>query len=33
MAAEGLKVIDRVVEKELKGKINLVKNTWVIPLK
>ena len=33
MAAEGLKVIDRVVEKELKGKINLVKNTWVIPFK
>ena len=33
MAAEGIKVIDRVVEKELKGKINLVKNTWVIPFK
>ena len=33
MAAEGVKVIDRVVEKELKGKINLVKNTWVIPFK
>ena len=33
MAAEGVKVIDRVVEKELKGKINLVKNTWVIPVK
>ena len=33
MAAEGIKVIDRVVEKELKGKINLVKNTWLIPFK
>ena len=33
MAAEGIKVIDRVVEKELKGKIKLVKNTWVIPFK
>ena len=33
MAAEGIKVIDRVVEKELKGKINLVKNTWIIPFK
>ena len=33
MAAEGVKVIDRVVEKELKGKINLVKNTWLIPFK
>lgn len=33
MSSEGIRVIDRVVEKELKGKINLVKNTWVIPLK
>jgi hypothetical protein len=33
MADEGIKVIDRVVEKELKGKINLVKNTWMIPVK
>ena len=33
MAAEGVKVIDRVVEKELNGKINLVKNTWLIPFK
>jgi len=33
MVDEGIKVIDRVVEKELKGKINLVKNTWVIPVK
>jgi len=33
MAAEGIKVIDRVIEKELNGKINLIKNTWLIPVK
>ena len=33
MAAEGIKVVDRVVEEELKGEINLIKNTWLIPVK
>ena len=33
MASEGIRVIDRVIEKEMNGKINLVNNTWLIPIK
>ena len=33
MASEGIRVIDRVVEKEMNGNINLIKNTWSIPIK
>mgnify|MGYP000265118142 CR=1 FL=1 len=33
MASEGIRVIDRVIEKEMNGKINLVNNTWVSPIK
>ncbi len=33
MASEGIRVVDRVVEKEMNGEINLVNNTWLIPIK
>lgn len=33
MANKGIEVIDRVVEEEIKGSINLKENLWYIPLK
>jgi hypothetical protein len=31
MASEGIRVIDRVVEEEMNGRINIDNNTWLIP--
>ena len=33
MASEGIRVIDRVVEEEMNGRINIDNNTWLIPKK
>lgn len=32
MAEKGLKIIDRVVKEEIKGEVDLVNNSWVIPI-
>jgi hypothetical protein len=31
MASEGIRVIDRVVEEEMNGRISIDNNTWLIP--
>jgi hypothetical protein len=31
MAAKGIEVIDRVVEEEMKGEVDLEANVWRIP--
>ena len=33
MASEGIRVIDRVVEEEMNGRVNIDNNTWLIPNK
>ena len=33
MASEGIRVIDRDVEEEMNGRINIDNNTWLIPKK